>query len=287
MGIIRRIWQEIKRGEDIDGYITIFAAFILVLLNILGIVPDSYLLPLILGILGLLAVSAVSIRWKNAELGSQLNSQTEITNKLITSFADIAMKLGTPADIIFEPIETAKGMFYLRLAESVRTASEDDEILVMAYYGPEGGVENPKETEKYKDARAIYSKELLNKASEPTITYRRVLCFNEGAVNGRVNSNSVKQWMIDHCKEILNLQRKKPGKISLKKAKVVFGSDVFVIRNKIAVVSLDIRDSETGLTHTDGTMIFHNPPDEKVIQHFYDFIMIADQESVAVKNVPE
>jgi len=42
--------------------------------------------------------------------------------------------LGTPAEIIFEPLEKGQGSFYRKLAGFIQQTSEGDEILVMTYY---------------------------------------------------------------------------------------------------------------------------------------------------------
>jgi hypothetical protein len=157
----------------------------------------------------------------------------------------------------------------------------------MAHYRVGGGREHPRETKEYKKSRHEYSQALLQKVREPGITYRRIICFDEGPVQGKIEPGYIREWLLEHSRELLEIKKHKPGKVSLKKGTVVFGPDIFLVKNKVAVISLDIRDPISNLVHTDGTLIFHNPPDAKIIEHLYDFCMIADDGSIAVDSIPE
>ncbi|MEM1552900.1 MAG: hypothetical protein QXH03_09585 [Candidatus Bathyarchaeia archaeon] len=198
----------------------------------------------------------------------------------------IEERLGIPAEVVFEPIDVGTGKFYRRLSDYIRKVAPDGEIVVMAHYGPRGGEENPRETEQYRQSRQEYSRTLLEKAKEPGITYRRIICFDEGPEQGKIRVGRVKEWVVEHAKQMLEIQKTKPGKVTLKKGKVIFGSDIFIIRGKVAAISLDVRDPE-GRVHTDGVLIFHNPPNGDIIQQLYDLFMMVDSQSVPVNRVPE
>ena len=195
-------------------------------------------------------------------------------------------RLGIPAEIDFEPVDIGTGKFYRRLADYVRKAMPGDEIVVMAHYTPRGGEEDPRETEQYRQSRQEYSQTLIEKAKEPGITYRRIICFDEGPQQGKITAGRVREWMIDHTKQMIELKKAKPGKVTLKKSRLIFGPDVLLIKDKVAAISLDIYDVD-GRIHTSGVLIFHNPPNGDIIQQLYDLFMMADNESIPVDKVPE
>lgn len=198
----------------------------------------------------------------------------------------IEQRLGTPAEIDFEPVSRL-GKFNRRLVEYIRGAIPGDEILVMSYYASRGGEENPSDTEEYKQSLDEYSRTLLEKAKEPGITYRRIICFDESPEGGKIRAGVVKQWLVDHAQGMLDIRRTKPGRITLKKGKVVFRSDLLIIKDKVAVISLDVHDAKSGQFRTDGVLIFHNPPNNSIIQQLYELFMMADNESLPVEKVPE
>ena len=57
MKSFRQIWDDIRQGENIDLYLTILAAILFVILNLAGLAPDTFLAPLTLSVLALLAVT--------------------------------------------------------------------------------------------------------------------------------------------------------------------------------------------------------------------------------------
>jgi hypothetical protein len=77
MQILRRVWNDIKRGENIDLYITVCAAFLLVILNILGFASSTWIAPLTLAILGLLSISLLGNRHSMEEFVEKLSHANE------------------------------------------------------------------------------------------------------------------------------------------------------------------------------------------------------------------
>lgn len=55
MKIIDRIWKDIRKGENLDLYITIVLAIVIGVLNLVNVVPSLYLQPIMLIIMGFLA----------------------------------------------------------------------------------------------------------------------------------------------------------------------------------------------------------------------------------------
>lgn len=77
MKSFNKFWEEIRRGENIDLYLTVFAAIILVLLNLTGFASQSLVAPLTLAVLGLLAVSNLGNRHQIQSLIERLSHPAE------------------------------------------------------------------------------------------------------------------------------------------------------------------------------------------------------------------
>ena len=72
MQIFRRVWDDIRQGENIDLYIAVPLAIALAILNLLGMTPTSLINPVTLVILGLLATALLGTRHAVGELSSKL-----------------------------------------------------------------------------------------------------------------------------------------------------------------------------------------------------------------------
>lgn len=68
MKLLRRIAAEVRRGENIDAYLTILAAVVIAVLNLAGVFPASGLTSLVLAVLALLAVGTLTTRAKLDEV---------------------------------------------------------------------------------------------------------------------------------------------------------------------------------------------------------------------------
>jgi hypothetical protein len=62
MKALQRIWDDIRRGENIDLYLTVAVAIGLAGLNLLGIAPPTLVASITLAVLGLLAVNSLGNR---------------------------------------------------------------------------------------------------------------------------------------------------------------------------------------------------------------------------------
>ena len=62
MRMLQQIWNDIRQGENVDLYLTVLVALALVGMNIAGWAPDSWLAPITLAVLALLAVSSLGNR---------------------------------------------------------------------------------------------------------------------------------------------------------------------------------------------------------------------------------
>src|SRR5574341_1403896 len=92
MRLFNRIWKDIRRGENIDLFLTIVVAISLVALNVIGFATDKLIAPITLAVLGMLAITMLGNRYRIEEL-LQRNMQTnesffleEFPMTLITDF---------------------------------------------------------------------------------------------------------------------------------------------------------------------------------------------------------
>jgi len=79
MKIFQRIWGELRRGENIDVYLTIFIAAILSVASITGFYrpPSDTLTSILLGILALLAITNLKGRYAIEKLSEQLSNSAK------------------------------------------------------------------------------------------------------------------------------------------------------------------------------------------------------------------
>ena len=59
----QRMWDEIRRGENVEVYLLIFLSFSTLILNTINIVPSEYLSSITFAVLGLLAISTLGNRY--------------------------------------------------------------------------------------------------------------------------------------------------------------------------------------------------------------------------------
>jgi hypothetical protein len=68
MQVLDRIWNDFRSGENIDLYATVIVAIGLAILNVVGIAPQTYLAPITLAVLGLLAITSLGNRYRIEKL---------------------------------------------------------------------------------------------------------------------------------------------------------------------------------------------------------------------------
>jgi hypothetical protein len=109
---LQRLWNDIKRGENIDLYITVFAAIVLAILSIIGIASQTWIAPLTLVVLALLAYSMLGNRYQITEAYQQ-----------ITQSADGLLQQHWPDENLREDIKRSKELLIISvsLARTART----------------------------------------------------------------------------------------------------------------------------------------------------------------------
>lgn len=74
MEILKKIWEDIQQGENIDLYASILLAFVVVVVSLLGAVPSELVASLTLAVLGLLAISNLGNRHRLEEFSKKLSA---------------------------------------------------------------------------------------------------------------------------------------------------------------------------------------------------------------------
>lgn len=74
---LQRLWRDIQRGENVDLYVTVVAAIVLAILSIAGVASQSWIAPLTLVILALLAYSMLGNRHQIDKAYQQLTQTVE------------------------------------------------------------------------------------------------------------------------------------------------------------------------------------------------------------------
>ena len=71
--LLQRVWEDIRKGENFELYVTVTCAIVLTLLNLAGIVSQSWLATITLAVLALLAVAMLAIRHRLEEIILRMN----------------------------------------------------------------------------------------------------------------------------------------------------------------------------------------------------------------------
>ena len=74
---LQSVWEDIRRGENIDLYVTVVVAIALAALNIAGVAPPNWIAPLNLAVLALLAVATLGNRHRLEGILKQITQSTE------------------------------------------------------------------------------------------------------------------------------------------------------------------------------------------------------------------
>jgi hypothetical protein len=205
--------------------------------------------------------------------------------EVLGELAGLHRNLGLPATLHFERYKHSRGQIYRMLTGYILQTSPGDHILLMRHAYPER--ENEPETKVRRQARQEYEDALLERAAQPGIIYKRIICFPEGPSQGKVAEPRLKDWVVAHCGRILQLRESGSGEIFLHKAWASIKANVVIIPGKVAVVSFDIVDHETGMPETEAFLVFRDPPHRDVIGQFSTWFDLTQSRSLPVNCVPE
>ncbi len=134
MRFLRKIWEDIKQGENLDLYLTVLAALILAILNLVGFALPSVINSFSLAILALLAVAMLGNRYRLDKLLE--SSQLGIDQVLHQDFADIQKEITSRMEnasdllLIGANLYSTIQMHYLLLENRLRTGKQVRILLV-------------------------------------------------------------------------------------------------------------------------------------------------------------
>jgi hypothetical protein len=134
MKFLRRAWEDIRQGENLDLYVTVAVSFLLIVLNILG-VALSLSTPLSLTILALLAIAILGNRHR---LETILRNLAKATHDVFYGdFPDyvqqeIAEKIEQSADVLLMGVDLDETLnrHYCLLEQKLRQGSKIRAVLV-------------------------------------------------------------------------------------------------------------------------------------------------------------
>jgi len=75
MQALKRIWQDIRHGENVDLYVTVGASIVLTVLSLVGWTNPSVIASLTLGVLGLLAIASLVNRRKMEQVLEKIRDE--------------------------------------------------------------------------------------------------------------------------------------------------------------------------------------------------------------------
>lgn len=193
---------------------------------------------------------------------------------------------GTPAELFYKMDEISQETYHDKLAYFIQQTSKGDEIFIMNHHGTKIDAE---ERNRQSEAHERYFYTLEQKVIEG-VKYNRIICFDQ-SLSETVEAGYLRQYLINHCRTILILEKQHEDRIILKKSTTIFGEDIMLIMRKgkieIAAITLDVHDPEAGSVHTESALIFHDPPDAKIIQQFASLFKRADKHGRIIKSISE
>ncbi len=128
---IKQIWDDIRKGENLDLYIAVPLAIILALLNILGIASPDLIAPITLAILGLIATALLGTRHAVNNLSKKLtqSADTFFLDEYPTTFkADL--ESATDLWIVGVSLTTPIRTYYSLLESKLRKGHKIKVLLV-------------------------------------------------------------------------------------------------------------------------------------------------------------
>jgi len=82
---LHRIWQDFQQGENIDLYLTATVSVVLAVLNIVNVVPPSWIAPLNLSVLALLSIAILGNRYRIENVLEKVTARNDL---LLTEFPE-------------------------------------------------------------------------------------------------------------------------------------------------------------------------------------------------------
>jgi|YNPBryantNP2012_1023418.scaffolds.fasta_scaffold19505_1 hypothetical protein len=134
MRLLKRIWDDIKKGENIDLYVTVVVAFGLVLLDLIGFAPQNWLSSIILAVLGLIAISTLGNRYRLEELSHKLTQSNELFLDEFPARLKDDFEAGTEVWLVGVTLARTVKTYYVAMERKIRKGH----IIKVLLVHPEG-----------------------------------------------------------------------------------------------------------------------------------------------------
>jgi hypothetical protein len=134
MRLLKRIWDDVKKGENIDLYVTVVVAFGLVLLDLIGFAPQNWLSSIILAVLGLIAISTLGNRYRLEELSHKLTQSNELFLDEFPARLKDDFEAGTEVWLVGVTLARTVKTYYVAMERKIRKGH----IIKVLLVHPEG-----------------------------------------------------------------------------------------------------------------------------------------------------
>ncbi len=164
MKLLHQIVQDLRQGENIDLYVTLLVAIVLTFLNVLGIAPQSWLIPLTLAVLGLLTVTILGNRQRLDALLEKMPQQSQ-NSLLIDEFpADMPERIQNSSELWMLGISLSNTLikFYQVFEKQLKRGGRIKVLLI----DPEGTSCGMSASALYPSATVDQNRMLINRSLE-------------------------------------------------------------------------------------------------------------------------
>jgi hypothetical protein len=192
---------------------------------------------------------------------------------------------GPSAELVYRTDELGQETYHKTLAHFVKETSRDDEVLIMTHHKKK---RIPTEKDEYERVRESYFGLLEQKVKTEGVKYHRLLCFH-GPATSKAEAGYLRPSLVNHCRRMLELEKKYQDRVVLKKSTAIFEEDILLVRRNgklhMAAMILDVHNPDQESVHGEGALIFHDPPDHKIIQQFFSLFRRTDKYGRVIKNI--
>ena len=257
-----------KRREDGGGDIGLLL-FVLVIVGLVLLTATVYAAPIALA-LGILVYG------RRAPKASQ---SFKLEPKEIEALTKVERELWIVRTRLSEISEEGS---HLKLFQNLlKDVDEDDNILIMKQHDRNRSYDNKFVVSA---ARTRYSKLLIDKVKKEGIPYHRIICIAPPLNEADFKLEFLRPWLREHLREMAKLRKTHSDKISLRKAPIRIGADIFVVPKKIGVVILDFYGPETDIRSAMASIVFHYRPNDKIIDQLHDWFTEVSNGSYPIED---
>lgn len=279
MKFLRTIFDDIRKKQNLDFYLTVLAVVILIPLGVFQIVDSSVIFSAILAVLALVSYNMLVTRRDNTETQIALEKVSYMQER----FDDLLASRGI--SFTFVPVSQES---YQVATQKIRKLVEKaaHEILVLDFNPLEEKEQKIryKESDKKNIERSKYYAALLEKihsSENGNFKYKRVLQIPDG--------RHVSEVMVDddifreHCVSLVSIEEKNQETASLKVC-APFQERTFIIIDRRSLILEWIILDPNDRYYSDGGYLFFDDPDGNLVNSFIRIFERADAISTLVKS---